>query len=142
MGRTFRITEASTTRRRKKTRTNQSFRMAFLVKYIAFVAAFLSATQLVNSTELKVVHATDVMALKDYADYVEKEDCSPFDPLDTSLIDASALDAASLYQLLVLRHTGALIEVCTPKAGSRYEEDRLFFSTIVALISISGLLAG
>merc|ERR1712038_1785263 len=109
----------SITRRRKNTRTNESFRMAFLVKYIAFVAAFLSATQLACSTELKIVDASDAMSVKAYADLVGKENCVPFDPLDTSLIDSSGLDADTLYKLLVLRHKGALPEVCVPKEGDR-----------------------
>ena len=33
---------------------------------------------------------------------VSKEHCVPFDPLDKDKFDASALDAETLYQLLVL----------------------------------------
>merc|ERR1711994_339423 len=120
MGTIFRTTEASTTRRRKKTRINE--KMAFLVKYIAFVATFLSAcsSSSADPPEFMMVDASNVASVKEYADFVAKEDCFPFDPLDTSLIDASGLDADTLYKLLVLRHTGSLIEVCIPKDGDRW----------------------
>ena len=41
--------------------------MAFLVKYIAFVVAFLSATKLVESVELKLVDDSDADAVQAYA---------------------------------------------------------------------------
>ena len=42
--------------------------MAFLIKYIAFVVAFLSATKLVESVELKLVDDSDADAVQAYAD--------------------------------------------------------------------------
>merc|ERR1712061_70683 len=99
--------------------TSKSIKMAFLVKYIAFVAAILSATQLAESSPIKMVDATDPKAVQDYAEFVSHEHCVPFDPLDTDLLDAKALDAETLYQLLVLKHSGALLETCVPKEGDR-----------------------
>jgi len=119
--------------------------MAVLVKYITFVVVFLSATQLACSTEVKLFDASDVNAVKEYADFVARENCSPFDPIDKSVMDASALDADTLYRLLVLRHTGTLLEVCVPK-----ESERLFPFFInghwtagtVAVDAIVGISAG
>ena len=42
--------------------------MAFLIKYIAFVVAFLSAAKLVESVELKLVDDSDADAVQAYAD--------------------------------------------------------------------------
>ena len=42
--------------------------MAFLVKYIAFVVAFLSATELAESIELKLFDVTDADSVQEYAD--------------------------------------------------------------------------
>jgi len=105
--------------------------MAFLVKYMAFFGAFLSATQLASSTDVKIIDASDPKSAKDYLSMVEENDCHAFDPFDTSLIDASALDAATLYQLFVLRSSGSLIEYCVPKAG----EDRILVSFFVGIAS-------
>ena len=42
--------------------------MAFLIKYIAFVVALLSAAKLVESVELKLVDDSDADAVQAYAD--------------------------------------------------------------------------
>ena len=42
--------------------------MAFLVKYIAFVVAFLSAAKLGESIDLKLVDASDADSVQAYAD--------------------------------------------------------------------------
>ena len=42
--------------------------MAFLVKYIAFVVAFLSAAKLGESIELDLVDVTDADSVQAYAD--------------------------------------------------------------------------
>ena len=42
--------------------------MAYLVKYLAFVAAFLSAAKLGESIDLKLVDASDADSVQAYAD--------------------------------------------------------------------------
>jgi len=93
--------------------------MAFLVKYLAFVVAFLSAAKLGEGINVKLVDPTNAESIQEYADLVKKDHCVSFDPLDSSHMDAIGDDATTLARLLKLHYQGDNIEICAVK-----EEDR------------------
>merc|ERR1711936_836291 len=91
--------------------------MAFLIKYIALVVAFLSAAKLVESVELKLV--SDADAVQAYADLVKQDMCESFDPLNDEHMAAIGDDVDTLKHLLIIYHMGDEIEICEPKEGDR-----------------------
>jgi len=93
--------------------------MAFLVKYLAFVVAFLSAAKLGEGINVKLVDPTNAESIQEYADLVKKDVCESFDPLNSSHMDAIGDDATTLARLLKLHYQGDNIEICAVK-----EEDR------------------
>jgi len=93
--------------------------MAFLVKYLAFVVAFLSAAKLGEGIDVKQVDPTDAESIQEYADMVKESRCERFDPLESSHMDAIGDDAPTLARLLTLHHQGDTFEICASK-----EEDR------------------
>lgn len=109
--------------------------MAFLVKYIAFVVAFLSAAKLGEGVNLQLVDPTDAESIQAYADLVKQEICESFNPLNPAHMDAIGDDATALAHLLTVHYLGDNIEICTPKEG-----DRIVF-TGTAILAI-GAFAG
>jgi len=93
--------------------------MAFLVKYLAFVVAFLSAAKLGEGIDVKQVDPTDAESIQEYADMVKESRCERFDPLESSHMDAIGDDAPTLARLLTLHHQGDTFEICASN-----EEDR------------------
>merc|ERR1711910_92675 len=93
-------------------------RMAFLVKYLAFVVAFLSAANLGEGINVTLVNPTNAESIQEYADLVKKAHCEIFDP-HSSHMDAIGDDATTLARLLKLHYQGDNIEICAVK-----EEDR------------------
>merc|ERR1711936_926240 len=96
-----------------------NLRMAFLVKYLAFVVAFLSAAKLGEGIDVKQVDPTDAESIQEYADMVKESRCERFDPLESSHMDAIGDDAPTLARLLTLHHQGDTFEICASN-----EEDR------------------
>jgi len=103
--------------------------MAFLVKYIAFVVAVLSAAKLGEGIGLQQVDPTDAKAVQNYADMVKKGHCETFSPLKSTHMDAIGdckrrkgckKTANTLAQLLTAKYLGDNIEICKPSK----EEDR------------------
>jgi len=92
--------------------------MAFLVKYLAFVVAFLSAAKLGEGINVKLVDPTNAESIQEYADLVKKAHCEIFDP-HSSHMDAIGDDAPTLARLLTLHHQGDTFEICASN-----EEDR------------------
>lgn len=90
------------------------FRMDFLPKYIAFVAAFMSTATFADNVPINYVDATNVTSLMDYASVVEDYHCVAFTPTMTDPLDVSTLDADTLYQLLSAYYNGDMLEVCVP----------------------------
>jgi len=90
-----------------------------LVKYLAFVVAFLSAAKLGEGINVKLVDPTNAESIQEYADLVKKDVCESFDPLNSSHMDAIGDDATTLARLLKLHYQGDNIEICAVK-----EEDR------------------
>jgi len=93
--------------------------MAFLVKYLAFVVAFLSAAKLGEGIDVKQVDPTDAESIQEYADMVKESRCERFDPQESSHMDAIGDDAPTLARLLTLHHQGDTFEICASN-----EEDR------------------
>jgi len=102
--------------------------MAFLVKYIAFAVAFLSAANLGEGIELELVDVTDADSVQAYADMVKVNDCETFNPLNPDHMAEIGDDATTLAHLLQVHYGGNNVEICTHKDG-----DRGFFSSLVAL---------
>jgi len=92
--------------------------MAFLVKYLAFVVAFLSAAKLGEGINVTQVNPTNAESIQEYADLVKKAHCEIFDP-HSSHMDAIGDDAPTLARLLTLHHQGDTFEICASN-----EEDR------------------
>jgi len=113
-------------------------RMAFLVKYIAFVVAFLSAAKLGESIDLNLVDVTDADSVQAYVDMVRANACESFDPTIPDHMAAVEDDAATLAHLLQLHYHGDNIEICTPKEGDRI----LISGTVVALGAWGAKAAG
>merc|ERR1711997_711399 len=89
-----------------------------LVKYLAFVVAFLSAAKLGEGINVTQVNPTNAESIQEYADLVKKAHCEIFDP-HSSHMDAIGDDATTLARLLKLHYQGDNIEICAVK-----EEDR------------------
>jgi len=119
--------------------------MAFLVKYIAFVVAFLSAAKLGESIDLKLVDASDADSVQAYADLVKKDICETFDPSNDEHMTAIGDDVATLKHLLTVYYMGDSIEICEPKEG-----DRILFTgplliaigKAAALAALGGVVSG
>ena len=107
--------------------------MAFLVKYLAFVVAFLSAAKLGEGINVKLVDPTNAESIQEYADLgrwkahindftlhlgrkdvnayiqlfisfpVKQDVCESFDPLNSSHMDAIGDDATTLARMLTVR---------------------------------------
>merc|ERR1712141_720123 len=95
-----------------------NLRMAFLVKYLAFVVAFLSAAKLGECINVKLVDPTNAESIQEYADLVKKDVCESFDPLNSSHMDAIGDDATTLARLLTVHYQGDNIDICTPGGRS------------------------
>jgi len=102
--------------------------MAFLVKYVAFAVAFLSAANLGEGIKLDLVDVTDADSIQAYADMVKVNECETFDPLNPDHMAEIGDDATTLAHLLQVHYGGNNIEICTHKDG-----DRAWFTTLVAL---------
>merc|ERR1711994_7598 len=103
--------------------------MAFLVKYIAFVVAFLSAAKSGEGIKMKLVDPTDAKSIQEYADLVKQEVCESFNPLNSTHMGAVGdcksrkrckKSATTLAHLLQVHYLGDNIEICTPKEGDRF----------------------
>merc|ERR1712141_95829 len=106
-----------------------NLRMAFLVKYIAFVVAFLAAAKSGEGIKMKLVDPTDAKSIQEYADLVKQEVCESFNPLNSTHMDAVGdcksrkrckKSATTLAHLLQVHYLGDNIEICTPKGGDRF----------------------
>jgi len=131
-----------------------NLRMAFLVKYIAFVVAFLSAAKSGEGIKMKLVDPTDAKSIQEYADLVKQEVCESFNPLNSTHMDAIGdcksrkrckKSATTLARLLQAQHLGDNIDICTPKVGDRWSiKGKISGSQIVAIGAVAikaGLVA-
>jgi len=116
--------------------------MAFLVKYLAFVVAFLSAAKLGEGINVKLVDPTDAESIQEYADLVKKDHCESFDPLDSSHMDAIGDDATTLARLLTLHYQGDNIDICAPKEEDRWGSWKSDISWVVAIGSAVAMASG
>merc|ERR1712038_140088 len=111
------------------------YRMGFFLRYITFVAAFLSASKLTESIEIRFTDVTDSAAVKAFAERASKADCVPFHPLMKDPIDASALDPRELQLLFAAHVQGDFIEICSKKgAVSNRRRTSFLGDTAVELI--------
>merc|ERR1712242_375279 len=119
-----------------------NLRMAFLVKYLAFVVAFLSAAKLGEGINVKLVDPTNAESIQEYADLVKKDHCVSFDPLDSSHMDAIGNNATTLARLLTLHYQGDNIDICAPKEEDRWGSWKSDLSFVVAIGSTVAMMAG
>jgi len=113
--------------------------MAFLVKYLAFVVAFLSAAKLGEGINVKLVDPTNAESIQEYADLVKKDVCESFDPLNSSHMDAIGDDATTLARLLTVHYQGDNIDICTPKEEDRWGSWSNTATQIVAIGSVAAM---
>jgi len=116
-----------------------------LVKYLAFVVAFLSAAKLGEGINVKLVDPTNAESIQEYADLVKKDHCESFDPLDSSHMDAIGDDATTLARLLTLHYQGDNIEICASKEKDRWGSWKSdltgVFKTAGQIVAIGGAAA-
>merc|ERR1711936_1094223 len=124
-----------------------NLRMAFLVKFIAFVVAFLSAAKSGEGIKMKLVDPTDAKSIQEYADLVKQEVCESFNPLNSTHMDAIGdcksrkrckKSAATLAKLLQAQHLGDNIDICTPKVADRWSiKNKISAGQIVAIGAVA-----
>jgi len=112
--------------------------MAFLVKYLAFVVAFLSAAKLGEGINVTLVNPTNAESIQEYADLVKKAHCEIFDP-HSSHMDAIGDDATTLARLLTTHYQGDNIDICTPKEQDRWGSWSNTATQIVAIGSVAAM---
>jgi len=130
--------------------------MAFLVKYIAFVVAVLSAAKLGEGIKQGIIQVdpSDAKSVQKYADLVKQGHCETFDPTKSTHMDAIGnckrrkgckKTANTLAQLLTAKYLGDNIEICAPKEEDRWsswKEDLSWgFKEAGKLVSIGAPIA-
>jgi len=130
--------------------------MAFLVKYIAFVVAVLSAAKLGEGIKQGIIQVdpSDAKSVQKYADLVKQGHCESFNPTKSTHMDAIGdckrrrgckKTANTLAQLLTAQYLGDNIEMCVSKEEDRWsswKEDLSWgFKEAGKLVSIGAPIA-